>query len=227
MSFMGGEIAGRCPINNVEDLVTEFTDLVDGYRRFRTADWRRQRERWSQLKEGQSPRVMVIACSDSRVEPAQIFDTLPGEIFVVRNVANLVPPFETGGGYHGVSAALEFAVTQLKVSEIVVLGHEKCGGCKAALTRGFKDAAPGEGGFVAAWVSLLDEARDKVAGEHGEEAFRAMEHEAVRTSIANLRTFPFVQEAEAAGGLTLHGAYFGIASGELLLLDADGAFAPG
>ena len=102
--------------------MTDFADLVDGYQRFRTSDWRRQHDRWEKLKVGQEPRVMVIACSDSRVEPAQIFDTLPGEMFVVRNVANLVPPFETGGGYHGVSAAVEFAVTQLKVTEIVVLG---------------------------------------------------------------------------------------------------------
>lgn len=108
--------------------MTDFADLVDGYQRFRTSDWRRQHDRWEKLKVGQEPRVMVIACSDSRVEPAQIFDTLPGEMFVVRNVANLVPPFETGGGYHGVSAAVEFAVTQLKVTEIVVLGHGQCGG---------------------------------------------------------------------------------------------------
>jgi len=207
--------------------MTGFTDLIDGYQRFRTADWRRQRDRWSELKDGQSPQVMVIACSDSRVEPAQIFDTLPGEIFVVRNVANLVPPFETGGGHHGVSAALEFAVTQLEVGEIVVMGHEKCGGCAAALTRGFKDAAPGEGGFVADWVGLLDDARDKVVAEHGDgpDATRAMELESVRTSLANLRTFPFVAEREAAGSLTLHGAYFGIASGEMLVL-RDGEFAP-
>ncbi|SEM60733.1 carbonic anhydrase [Sphingomonas gellani] len=205
--------------------MTDFSDLVDGYHRFHSSDWRRQHERWSQLKEGQSPKVMVIACSDSRVEPAQIFDTLPGEIFVVRNVANLVPPFETGGGLHGVSAALEFAVTQLNVEEIVVLGHEKCGGCKAALDHAFQDAEPGEGGFISSWVRLLDGAREKVLAEHDDpaEASRAMELESVRTSLANLRTFPFVTEREDAGKLALHGAYFGIASGELLLLDQEGA----
>lgn len=209
--------------------MTDFSDLVDGYQRFRTADWRRQHERWQQLKEGQSPRVMVIACSDSRVDPAQIFDTLPGEIFVVRNVANLVPPCETGGGHHGVSAALEFAVTQLKVAEIVVLGHGKCGGCKAALTQVFADAKPGEGGFVADWVHLLDGARDTVRASHGEggaAAERAMELEGVRTSIANLRTFPFVRDAEASGQLTIHGAYFAIADGILHVLDESGAFKP-
>lgn len=207
--------------------MTDFNDLVDGYHRFHSADWRRQRERWEKLKVGQEPKVMVIACSDSRVDPAQIFDTLPGEIFVVRNVANLVPPYETGGGHHGVSAALEFAVTQLKVAEIVVLGHGKCGGCKAALTQVFADAAPGEGGFVSNWVHLLDGARDKVAAAHGTgpDAEREMELEGVRTSLANLRTFPFVKEREDAGTLRLHGAYFAIADGDLLVMSGGDTFA--
>jgi carbonic anhydrase len=114
--------------------MTRFTDMLDGYHRFRNSAWVTQRERWSELREGQSPRVMVIACSDSRVDPAQIFDVNPGEIFVVRNVAALVPPFETTPGHHGVSAALEFAVQVIKVDEIVVMGHGLCGGCSAALT---------------------------------------------------------------------------------------------
>lgn len=208
--------------------MTDFPDLIDGYNRFRTADWRRQRERWAELKDGQSPKVMIVACSDSRVDPAQIFDTLPGEIFVVRNVANLVPPFETGGGHHGVSAALEFAVTQLEVEEVLILGHEKCGGCKAALSRGFAGTEPGSGGFIANWVSLLDEARAKVIAKFGDgaEAGREMELEAVRASIANMRSFPFVTEREAAGTLKLRGAYFGIDDGRLLLLDDDDAFVP-
>ncbi|PJI86925.1 carbonic anhydrase [Sphingomonas koreensis] len=208
--------------------MTHFTDLVDGYRRFRSADYRRQRERWAQLAEAQSPKVMVIACSDSRVEPAQIFDTLPGEIFVVRNVANLVPPFENDGGRHGVSAALEFAVTRLNVEEIVVMGHGMCGGAHAALTEMFQDAAPGDGGFVHAWVSLLDGARDRVKAKYGNgpEASREMELETVRTSIANLRTFPFIPEREADGRLTVHGAYFAIADGVLHVMDESGSFAP-
>ena len=110
----------------------DFAEMLAGYRRFRETGWAQQRDRWDELNEGQSPRVMVIACSDSRVDPAQIFDTSPGEIFVVRNVAALVPPFETTPGRHGVSAALEFAVQVLKVDEILVMGHGKCGGCKAA-----------------------------------------------------------------------------------------------
>ncbi|MET3710018.1 carbonic anhydrase [Sphingomonas trueperi] len=204
-----------------------FQELIGGYHRFRTEGWSQQRARWAELSEGQSPKVMVIACSDSRVDPAQIFDTSPGEIFVVRNVANLVPPYETDGGRHGVSAALEFAVTQLKVQEIVVMGHGACGGAHAALTERFADAEQGEGGFIAHWVDMLDEARDKVRAEFGEgpEAVKAMEHETVRVSMRNLRTFPFVAEREAAGDLTLHGAYFAIADGVLHVMGNDGTFA--
>jgi carbonic anhydrase len=206
--------------------MTDFNDLLTGYHRFRKSDYRRQRDRWEELSQGQSPKVMVIACSDSRVDPAQIFDTSPGEIFVVRNVANLVPPFELGGGRHGVSAALEFAVTQLEVPEIVVMGHGACGGVHAALTRRFAGKAPGAGGFIAHWVDMLDEARDRIVAEHGEgeEAIRALELETVRVSIANLRTFPCVPEREAAGKLKIHGAYFAIADGALHVMDAQGNF---
>lgn len=210
--------------------MTSFTDMLSGYRRFRETGWAMQRERWDELRDGQSPKVMVIACSDSRVDPAQIFDTNPGEIFVVRNVAALVPPFETTPGRHGVSAALEFAVQVLKVSEILVMGHGRCGGCQAALTEAMREAPPGEGGFVAHWIDLLDEARDKVRAEfgsddHGREALRAMEKEGVKVSIANLRTFPFIRAGETAGSLKLIGAYFAISDGMLHLLDeANGEF---
>ncbi|WP_066765027.1 carbonic anhydrase [Sphingobium sp. CCH11-B1] len=203
--------------------MTDFTDMIDGYRRFRTTGWAQQRERWTELNEGQSPRVMVIACSDSRVDPAQIFDTNPGEIFVVRNVAALVPPFETTPGRHGVSAALEFAVQVLKVGEIVVMGHGKCGGCKAALSHDLKDAPPGEGGFIHHWIELLDDARERVVAQYGErrdrDAERAMEQEGVKVSLANLRSFPCVRQKEKAGDLKLIGSFFAIADGELHLLD--------
>jgi carbonic anhydrase len=200
--------------------------LIDGYRRFRETGWTRERGRWSQLAEGQSPRVMVIACSDSRVDPTQIFDAGPGEMFVVRNVAALVPPYETTAGHHGVSAALEFAVTQLEVEEVVVMGHGFCGGCAAALTGQFDDAAHGEGHFIADWIELLREARDKVRSEHGED-FRAMELAGVKVSLANLRTFPWVRDREADGRLRLHGAYFAISDGVLHVLDeASGEFVP-
>lgn len=208
--------------------MTDFDALIGGYRRFRFDDWARQRNRWAELSQGQSPRVMVIACSDSRVDPAQIFDTSPGEIFVVRNVANLVPPFEDDSSRHGVSAALEFAVTQLEVPEIVVMGHGSCGGVNAALTHAFEGRAPGAGGFIAHWVDMLDEARDRIVAEHGTgpEAVRAMELETVRVSLKNLRTFPFVATREAAGTLRLRGAYFAIADGVLHVMDAVGNFSP-
>ncbi|WP_213981812.1 carbonic anhydrase [Sphingomonas sp. dw_22] len=202
--------------------------LISGYHRFRDTGWSSQRARWTELSEGQSPKAMVIACSDSRVDPAQIFDTSPGEIFVVRNVANLVPPFEIDDRRHGVSAALEFAVTQLEVSEIVVLGHGACGGVSAALSRRFEGKAPGDGGFIAHWVDMLDAARDRIVAElgTGPEAVHALELETVRVSIANLRTFPCIPEREAAGTLRLHGAYFAITDGILHVMDEKGAFAP-
>lgn len=211
--------------------MTDFADMLAGYRRFRNTGWSQQRGRWDELNEGQSPRVMIIACSDSRVDPTQIFDSSPGEIFVVRNVAALVPPFETNPGHHGVSAALEFAVQVLKVSEIVVMGHGKCGGCKAALSQALKDAPPGEGGFVHNWIELLDGAREKVVArfgnDHGRDAERAMEQEGVKVSLDNLRTFPCVRAKERDGELKLIGAFFAIADGQLHLLDeASGQFAP-
>jgi carbonic anhydrase len=204
--------------------MTLFSNMLDGYARFRSNDWVEERERWSELGEGQSPKVMVIACSDSRVDPTQIFDTRPGEIFVVRNVAALVPPFETTPGHHGVSAALEFAVQFLKVEEILVMGHGLCGGCKAALTKAMIGMEPGEGGFVANWISLLDDAQAEVEaryGREGAEAERAMEMAAVKVSIANLRSFPCVRQKEASGELTLHGAVFAISDGLLHVLDED------
>jgi carbonic anhydrase len=207
----------------------DFDGMIAGYHRFRSGDWERQRARWAQLAEGQSPRVMVIACSDSRVDPTQIFDVSPGEIFVVRNVANLVPPFETSAGHHGVSAALEFAVTQLNVSEILVLGHGACGGVRASLGHVFAGAPPGQGGFIADWVDLLSAERDRIAAELGDgpEAIRALEEACVKVSLANLRTFPFIPDREKQGTLRLHGAYFAIAEGVLHVLDEGrGAFQP-
>lgn len=196
--------------------------LLDGYRRFRDTGWSSNRERWDQLGQGQSPEVMVIACSDSRVDPSQIFDVDPGTIFVVRNVAALVPPFETTPGHHGVSAALEFAVQVLKVKEVVVMGHGLCGGCKAALTQDLKGAEIGHGGFVADWISMLDEAREPVAAAHGttgRTAEREMEQAAVRVSLDNLMTFPCVRSKVAKGELTLRGAFFAIADGVLHVMD--------
>jgi carbonic anhydrase len=206
------------------------TQLIEGYRRFREKDWARERERWSELSEGQSPQVMILSCADSRVDPAQIFDTRPGEMFVARNIAGLAPPYETTGGYHGVSAALEFAVTQLNVGEIIVMGHGLCGGCAAALTGKFNDTEHGEGHFISDWVRMLDEASRKVRARHSEldeAAYTDMEREAVKVSLANLRTFPWIAEREEAGELSLHGAHFSISEGRLYILDeAEDKFRP-
>lgn len=211
--------------------MTHFADMIQGYHRFRDGGWQAQRERWSQLAEGQSPKVMVIACSDSRVEPSDIFDTNPGEIFVVRNVAALVPPFEITSGRHGVSAALEFAVQFLHVDEIVVLGHGLCGGCHAALHQTMVGAEPGRGGFIADWIALLDDASAAIRESHDDihdrSAGRAMEMAAVEVSLANLRTFPCIKEKEARGTLTLRGAFFAITDGVLHVLDEQtGEFQP-
>ncbi len=201
----------------------KFHDLIEGYYRFRGNEWIEERESWSKLAEGQEPKVMVIACSDSRVDPATIFGARPGEIFVVRNVANLVPPFEDDGGRHGVSAALEFAVTKLEVEEILILGHGACGGVNASLTQALADTKPGEGGFVAHWIDLLDDAREKVVAEHGTgpEGQKALEQEGVKVSMANLMTFPFVRERVEAGKLKIHGAVFAIDDGRLRVLEGD------
>ena len=204
--------------------------LVDGYRRFRDTGWTPHRERWASLRDGQQPEVMIIACSDSRVDPTQIFDVDPGEMFVVRNVAALVPPFEPTPGHHGVSAALEFAVQVLKVKEIVVMGHGMCGGCKAALTKELHGTEPGEGGFVADWIALLDEAREPVAarfGIEGRAAEREMEQAAVKVSLDNLMTFPCIRRKVREGELRLRGAFFAISDGILHLMDeTSGTFVP-
>jgi carbonic anhydrase len=209
----------------------EFAELMQGYQRFRTSVYPSQRARFEELVErGQHPKLMIIGCSDSRVDPAQIFDVDPGEIFVVRNVAALVPPFEEAPGHHGVAAAVEFAVQMLEVKQIVVMGHGMCGGCKAALSQGFATSDHGEGALIHDWVHLLDDARAKVAAKHGTEgrdAERQMEWAAVQQSITNLRTFPWVVEKEKAGALKLRGAFFAITEGTLRVLDEDsGEFEP-
>ena len=207
----------------------ELSNLLAGYRRFRETRYETEKSRWRALAEGQSPRAIIIACCDSRADPATIFDADPGEIFVVRNVANLVPPFEGGGGRHGVSAALEFAITQLGVREVVVMGHERCGGIQAALTGQFHDAPNGEGGFVANWMSQIDERAAEIAAVHGtgEDAARILEEVAIRQSLANLRTFPFVIDRETAGTLKVVGCHFSIGEGQLYMLDeAEDCFHP-
>ena len=203
----------------------EFASLIDGYHRFRTEHYLAQHRRWERLASGQEPPVMIIACCDSRVDPATIFDTEPGQAFILRNVANLVPPYETGGGLHAASAAIEFAVLDLAVQHIVILGHGACGGIAAALT-GSDHGVPGAS-FIDGWISILDQARERVLAGATVDPQLALEREAIRVSLANLRGFPFVAERETAGKLKLHGCHFSIAEGCLYMLDeADNIFRP-
>jgi carbonic anhydrase len=187
-------------------------DLIAGYRRFRAGVYAEQAQLYRELGEGQDPDVMLIACADSRAEPSDIFNAAPGQMFVVRNVANLVPPYKPDGGLHGVSAGLEFAVNVLKVRHIVVMGHGGCGGVTASLTES-KSALIGE--FVAPWVKLLDAARARVMDSGSLNPQFALELEGIETSLENLMSFPWVAEAVAAGKLDLHGAWFAIKHGEL------------
>jgi carbonic anhydrase len=196
--------------------------LTDRFRRFRHRHFVPNADQYEELAAyGQSPEVMLISCCDSRVDPETIFSAMPGELFVVRNVANLVPPYETGGKFHGVSSAIEFAVLNLRVKHLVIMGHSGCGGVKAALDQ--SAAIQTEAQFISRWMSMLDEARLRVVSAHqmASQAVKlaALEREGIKTSIKNLRTFPFVSEAEDKGRLSLHGAYFDIATGTLSVLN--------
>ncbi len=199
--------------------MSNFATLLDGYHEFRKEDWEQHRDSWHELAKGQHPKIMVIACSDSRVEPATVFNTVPGEIFVLRNVANLVPPDDQSNRLNGVSAALEYAVTQLAVTDIVVMGHHECGGVAAALTHKFDHASLGEGGYIDHWLHLVAETRDAVVAQHGDQATTELEQALVRLSLDNLRSFPWIAAREAEGALTLHGAWFSIADGRVYTLD--------
>lgn len=196
--------------------------LIEGYRIYREQRWPELRSLHRVLAErGQAPKTLVIACADSRVDPATIFNAGPGELFVVRNVANLAPPFEEAPGFHGVSAAIEFAVKQLKVETVLVLGHAQCGGVAAAL----EDRARDPHSFLDAWISLLDTAKSRipVGGDRASE----LEHESIRVTLENLATFPFVQDAMRERGLNLIGMRYGVADGGLEVLNmVSGAFEP-
>ena len=198
--------------------MTEIEPLLKGFRKFRELYFEKSPELYRDvLCHGQRPRFAVVACSDSRVDPAIVLQAEPGEIFAVRNVAALVPPYEKDGHYHGTSAALEFAVTTLHVGHIIVIGHAHCGGV-AAMVRKQEGGHVG-GDFIEAWTGLLREARERaLAGDPalaGNALTEASERQSVRLSLENLVTFPFVREAVAAGGLTLHGWYLNIYEGTL------------
>ncbi len=196
--------------------------LRDGYRSFRSGRLPMEQSRYRDLAErGQAPETMVVGCCDSRVAPEVIFDAGPGELFVVRNVANLVPPYSPDSNYHGVSAAVEYAVKVLRVRNIVVLGHARCGGIQA-----FADNAP-PGDFIGRWMSLVAPAAKAISSR--EEApgsyLTRLEQASLVKSIENLMTFPYVSGARERGELELHGAYFNVLSGELAELDpASGRF---
>ncbi len=203
--------------------MTHFPEhLADRYRRFKFRHFTPNADTYEQLaKFGQSPDVMIVSCCDSRCDPETIFSAMPGELFVVRNVANLVPPFETGGRFHGISAALEFAVLNLRVKHIVVMGHSGCGGVKAALHHNAAEQTDAQ--FITKWMSMLDDAKLKLLarnqGNPKADTLGELEREGVKVSLANLRTFPCVQILEAKGRLTLHGAHFDILTGTLSALN--------
>jgi carbonic anhydrase len=197
--------------------------LLEGYRSF--MDARYSRERFRELAAGQAPVALVIACCDSRSAPEVIFDAGPGELFVLRNVANLVPPFQPDSNQHGTSAAIEFAVQALDIPNIVVMGHGRCGGIHAALSPDAKPLAQGD--FIGKWMSMLAPVAAEVSANSfmtANERHTALERLSVRNSIANLRTFPYVREREDAGTLAIHGAWFDISLGELWVMDEGGDF---
>jgi carbonic anhydrase len=229
------------------------TLLIDGYRSFTRGRLTREQARFRELAdEGQSPKVMLIGCCDSRVSPEVIFDARPGEVFVVRNVANLVPPYAPDGEYHGTSAALEYAVQQLKVEHIVVLGHARCGGIRAFASRhlpGQKPLSPGD--FIGKWISQLETVEGAASAPAGknlppegknlppegkslppegkslEDYAALLEIASLKKQLTNLRSFPYVEALEGIGGLSLHACHFDIATGQLSHYDeANGALAP-
>jgi len=203
----------------------EIKKLIAGFRRFHSEHFETEDGLYQRLtREGQSPRTMVIACCDSRVDPAIITDCDPGDLFVVRNVANLVPPYETGGHYHGTSAALEFAVRVIGVRHVIVLGHARCGGIRSLI-----NGLPGSGDigqFIRPWMAIAEEARS-IHDRGGPERPGAAEQAAIRVSLRNLLSFPWIRDAVDRRLLALHGWYFDMDEGDLLCYrETDQQFVP-
>ncbi len=204
--------------------MTNISELLQGFQRFRVKSFEPNRELFNRLAmQGQTPRTLLVGCSDSRVDPAILTDSAPGDLFVVRNVANLVPPHETTGRYHGTSAALEFAVCNLKVHNIIILGHSRCGGIRALL-EGYGENDEGEG-FIAPWVKIAASARDEVLQRwpdaSNEFKQRACERAGIRASLTNLMTFPFIRQRVEQGQLKLYGWYYDLENGELMQYDSE------
>jgi carbonic anhydrase len=205
----------------------EIARLMSGFRQFREKFYQGEDSTYSKLQGWQGPKTLIIGCSDSRVDPAILASAGPGELFVVRNVANLVPPFEQGGGHHGVSAAIEFAVVNLQVKNVIILGHRQCGGIRALLYPENSQA----GGFVQQWMKIAEPAKVRAlalaSAEKEAVLWRQCELESIRTSIENLRSFPVVKESVANSGMAILGIYFDIETGELLELHENaGNFTP-
>lgn len=194
----------------------EIQKFIHGFRSFQEDYFSEDRELFDRLKQGQRPKVLLIGCSDSRVDPSMMVRSEPGDLFIVRNVANLVPPCEHDHSYHGVSAALEYAVCHLEVEHIIVLGHSRCGGIRSLL-----EGIPAEknGEYINKWVSIAERAKQQVldtfAGAPPEQQAKACEHASILVSLENLLTFPWISERVKADRLDLHGWYFDIESGNL------------
>jgi carbonic anhydrase len=198
--------------------------LLNGYARFRATAWPERKRMFERLAErGQAPRAVVIACADSRVDPGMVFDTGPGELFVVRNVANLVPPYAPDGAHHATSAALEFGIRVLRVGHLIVMGHGMCGGITALLG----GAPPQATDFLVPWINIAAKARERVlACDDGGDPQLALEEAAIGLSLDNLRGYPWIAERLADGSLQLHGAHFDVRHGLLNLMGEDGTFRP-
>ena len=197
--------------------------LLKGFLEYKKGKFADERERYRQLAEdGQTPETLIIAGCDSRAAPDTIFNSFPGEIFVIRNVANLVPPYSPGVDYHSTSAAIEYAVQSLQVKHVVVLGHGRCGGIQAALDPGDEPLSPGD--FIGKWMELLAPAAKAMTSNQwmtGTERQRALEHISIRFSLENLRSFPFISIREKEKKISLHGAWFDISGGDLWITDPE------
>lgn len=192
--------------------------LIAGYKRFREGYFRQNEESLMSLAEGQSPDIAVLSCCDSRVDPTIVFDASPGDLFTIRNIANLVPEYENDGRPRGTSSALEFAVTELNVSHIVILGHAQCGGIRALMDRKSSNDAST---FVDQWMMIAESVRQVILARKTsmEDRYTACEHATIVNSLQNLMTFPWIEERVRHGKLTLHGWYYDLNQGTLLCFD--------